>query len=480
MKKILSLVLVLMLAISSFALAEEKITVFRSGSNMPAPEDDAILPNIKAAMNCDVEWTVVSAEYNTQLSARLIGGDCADIFEVPYDLAPSFISQGLLLNLEPYLDKLPNLVANYSESALSNCYMNGGMYLIAGRPYIAYANHSIRRDWLDNLGLEMPTTLDELYNVLYAFTYNDPDGNGKNDTYGITGKGLMTFRSIFLAYGTMLPNNFIIRDGQVIYTSVDSKTKDAIAFIQKLVDAGVVDPEIMSNQSLEHIDKAISGKAGIVVQTFWEIFKQTYMDQILAINPNARWELMPGVEGPGGRYDEAMDPTAASGYFGINADLENDPEHLAKVLEMIDWMCTAEGQRATLFGMQGVHYELDEAGNILPLSELSKITYSWIYALCGRDDVPYLKAKFSYLLDEIDFCGNMKTLSLYNSKVTIPDGINVADINTYAEEELARFIYGERSLYEWDAYVDTMMNVFGVSAYLKSATEELTAKGFIG
>lgn len=49
MKKILSLVLVLMLAISSFALAEEKITVFRSGSNMPAPEDDAILPNIKAA-----------------------------------------------------------------------------------------------------------------------------------------------------------------------------------------------------------------------------------------------------------------------------------------------------------------------------------------------------------------------------------------------------------------------------------------------
>lgn len=114
------------------------------------------------------------------------------------------------------------------------------------------------------------------------------------------------------------------------------------------------------------------------------------------------------------------------------------------------------------------------------MSELSKITYSWIYALCGRDDVPYLKAKFSYLLDEIDFCGNMKTLSLYNSKVTIPDGINVADINTYAEEELARFIYGERSLYEWDAYVDTMMNVFGVSAYLKSATEELTAKGFIG
>ena len=42
----------------------------------------------------------------------------------------------------------------------------------------------IRKDWLDNLGLEVPTTLDELFDVMYAFTYNDPDGNGKNDTWG--------------------------------------------------------------------------------------------------------------------------------------------------------------------------------------------------------------------------------------------------------------------------------------------------------
>lgn len=47
----------------------------------------------------------------------------------------------------------------------------------------------IRQDWLENLGLEMPTSLDELYDVLYAFTYNDPDGNGVDDTYGITSAG---------------------------------------------------------------------------------------------------------------------------------------------------------------------------------------------------------------------------------------------------------------------------------------------------
>jgi len=480
MKRFLSLFIVLSLLLTSFALAEDTLNVFISGSGNPAVEDNALLPNIKAAMGCDIEWTVVSAEYETQLSARLMGGEAPDIFSVPYELAPTFVNQGLLLNIGDYLDQMPDFVANYSESQLDNCKVGGEIYLIAGRPYSAYADVSIRQDWLDNVGLAMPTTLDELYNVLYAFTYNDPDGNGKDDTYGLTGKGLAAFAPILRAYGTSIPNDFIIRDGEMVYTSTDPNFKEAITFIQKLINDGVVDPEIMSNQGSEHCDKAYTGKVGILVQSFWEIFKATYQEQILAINPNARWELMPGVEGPGGRYDQVYDATAASHYYGINADLANDPDRLALVLKMINWMCTEEGQRGTLFGTQGVHYELDENGNIVPLPELSKISYSYLYCLVGRDDIPYLKAKFSYLLDQIEYCGNMTTLPKYNSKVTIPDTINLADITTYAEEELTRFIYGERSIDEWDSYVETIMNVFGLSTYLDSAKAELTDKGYIG
>ena len=479
MKKTLSMLLALVLLLASFAYAEDKLTVFISGSGNPTAEDNVLLPNIIEAMGCDVEWTVVSAEYETQLSARLMGGEAPDIFTVPSELAPTFVEQGLLLKIGDYLDQMPDLVANYSESQLANCNVGGEMYLIAGRPYSAYANVSIRKDWLDNLNLAMPTTLDELYDVLYAFTYKDPDGNGKDDTYGLTGKGLGAFSPVFLAYGTTVPDTFLIENGELVYTSIDPDFKEAIKFIQKLINDRVVDPEIMANQGYEHCDKAYNGKAGILVQSFWEIFKATYMEQILAINPNAKWELMPGVTGPGGRYDQVYDPTAASGYYGINADLADDPEHLAKVLKLFNWMCTEDGQKGTLFGTEGVHYELDENGNIVPLPDLSKITYSYLYCLVGRDDIPYLKAKFSYLLDEIEYCGNMTTLAKYNSKVTIPESINLADITTYANEELTRFIYGERSLDEWDSYVDTILNVFGLSTYLDSAKAELTEKGYL-
>ena len=62
-----------------------------------------------------------------------------------------------------------------------------------------------RQDWLDKLGLKYPETLDDMKNVLIAFTNNDPDGNGKNDTYGYTAEkpssssGVTPFDWVFFA-----------------------------------------------------------------------------------------------------------------------------------------------------------------------------------------------------------------------------------------------------------------------------------------
>ena len=59
----------------------------------------------------------------------------------------------------------------------------------------------IRKDWLENVGMEMPTTWEDLYNVAHAFTYDDPDGNGVKDTYGLTGDGMGTLRYFFSSTG---------------------------------------------------------------------------------------------------------------------------------------------------------------------------------------------------------------------------------------------------------------------------------------
>ena len=204
------------------------------------------------------------------------------------------------------------------------------------------------------------------------------------------------------------------------------------------------------------------------------------MDQALEICPTAQWELMMGVEGPGGKYDDVYDSSNASAYFAINADLAGQTERLNKVLELVDFLCDEEtGQRLAAFGLEGTHYELDEAGNIVALPALNDVTYSFNYLICGRDDLPYLKAKFPYLDAQIDQCNAMTVLPIYNARVTVPEGVTASDIERYATEEVTRFIYGERSLDEWDAYVDTLYSVYNLQAYLDGATADLTEAGYI-
>lgn len=78
----------------------------------------------------------------------------------------------------------------------------------------------IRQDWLDNLNLQAPQTTDELYTVAKAFTDNDPDQNGKNDTYGIQltntsmGWGLAGAGGIEQAFG--LSDNWVKQDSKYV------------------------------------------------------------------------------------------------------------------------------------------------------------------------------------------------------------------------------------------------------------------------
>ena len=112
------LTLALCLPLAAVAEAEEEMTIvlFRSGNGMPAPEDDVILPGIEEALGVNVEWNVITAEYDTQLNVRLAGGNVPDIFEVPYLMAPTYARQGLLLDIEPYLDQMPHFKTGYKKS----------------------------------------------------------------------------------------------------------------------------------------------------------------------------------------------------------------------------------------------------------------------------------------------------------------------------------------------------------------------------
>ena len=114
----------------------------------------------------------------------------------------------------------------------------------------------IRQDWLDNLGLEVPRTWDEMAAVAEAFVTQDPDGNGEADTIGILGPsnsdhmnaiganqfGLDPLFSSFQSYPQYWLQD---EDGTVEYGSIQPETREALEKISKLYTNKLIDPEML-------------------------------------------------------------------------------------------------------------------------------------------------------------------------------------------------------------------------------------------
>ena len=486
MKKTLALTLALLVLLTALPVATgtaagEKIRIsyFAGGSGMPAADADVIRPLIEEALGIELEWNIVTSEYDSQLNIRLAGGTPPDIFAVNRTMMPIFAKQGLLLDLEPYLDRLHYVPQEFTQEELDRGRYAGKLYSFARRKYLNYANFHIRMDWLENLGLPVPTTLEEYRDTLIAFTNNDPDGNGKNDTYGYTGEGLSAFSPFYGAYGTTVPGQFMVKDGKVVYSTIDPATKDAIAYIKTLVEANVLDPEIMTNTSLAHQQKAFKGECGAIKLGFWEIIKTQYAEQIKALDPKADWQLIPAPIGPAGSFEGSTDAMSAPGYTAVSADLVDDPAKLDKVLELFDFLTDPNGgARLVQYGVEGVHYNLVD-GKVVATDKMNDLTYTFNYQLAGRDDLPYLLVKYPYSLAQLEFSERMPLIQTYNSLVTIPETVTHSDIARYSEEEVIKFIYGQRSLDEWDQFVDTLFKTYNLQDYLDQAEADLREAGLI-
>ena len=145
----------------------------------------------------DVLYDVDGSQADTKLAAAIMSGEYPDIIKTGSNGYVNYVYGGVIADITDVLDE-------YASDELKE-YLNadGGLAMsclkVDGRLYglpkmsSSYGSVSlmfIRKDWLDRLGLEVPTTMEELKEVAHAFTYDDPDGNGENDTYGLAISGV--------------------------------------------------------------------------------------------------------------------------------------------------------------------------------------------------------------------------------------------------------------------------------------------------
>lgn len=151
---------------------------------------------------------------------------------------------------------------------------------------------SIRGDWLDKFGMDKPYTIDEFYEASYAFTYNDPDGNGENDTTGFTTSNMWNMQDIFQAFDARMnhiadakpvwnPNTDIWEDSMI-----KPEMADCLEFLKKCFSEGVLDPECFAGIGGSGMRERVS--SGLYGGTFyWDSWVLSFENNVKKQNPDA-------------------------------------------------------------------------------------------------------------------------------------------------------------------------------------------------
>lgn len=289
MKKLLALVLALVLVLSaaSVSMAEEEPIVLHVGkqlnvASVSLPEGHTVEDNnyslqyIKERYNIEIVYDWLLADQEQKVSLVLASGEMPDAMKVNYTDYSHLLESGMLADLtDAFNAVIPGTILEetfklYPESIDMVTTADGKLMAVPNQGG-KFANGMlwIRLDWLKNLGLEVPTTLDELENVIRAFVEDDPDGNGEADTIGLaltdknmlTADGYMNYLNLCATIFGTFPGTWYLNDeGNVVYGSVEQGTRDMLELLAKWYAEGLIDPEFAARDDSELI---VSGKCGV-------------------------------------------------------------------------------------------------------------------------------------------------------------------------------------------------------------------------
>ena len=131
-------------------------------------------------------------------------------------------------------------------------------------------------------------------------------------------------------------------------------------------------------------------------------------------------------------------------------------------------------ERYDTLGRHNVIQYIDENGNVVVTDKIDEVSYSWQHQTMGRLEKDYMAIKFPEIKAEIDFAANLPRINSYNNFVEIPENRNQSDLIRYVDEETVRFFYGRRDLSEFEDFVNTLYETYGLARMLVYCdTEEI-------
>jgi putative aldouronate transport system substrate-binding protein len=334
------------------------------------PPNDKIMKEIEKLTNTKLEliW-VPDAIEDDRINAALASGKLPKIVTLT-DLRASSVLNSLKSDMfwevGPYIDEYPNL-REMNETVIKNIMVEGKLYGIYRERPLSRQGVAIRKDWLNNLGLSMPETVDELYQIAHTFTYNDPDQNGKNDTFGFTDRyDLMygTFKTLSSYMGT--PNEWGIVDGKLVPEFETEPYMKTMEYMKRLYDENLINRDFPITSKTQQQDLFIQGKAGIYVGNMVDAINMR--NAAMKLDQPFEIDILNRIKGPDGK-ERVWEGGGHAGMFVFPKTSVKTEQELKNILSFMDRMVEEDIVTLLEIGFEGIHYEKNRDGTYIKIEE---------------------------------------------------------------------------------------------------------------
>lgn len=470
-----------------------------------------------------MEITAVSgADSVTQRNLRLASGNFPDVFMLDWTSIMTFtdimqygVQEQILAPIdqyiEPYSENMGRILEEHPDFADAITATDGHIY---GFPRfsecyhcLAYPKFYIRQDWLDALNLEMPTTTDELKDVLTAFVTQDPNGNGQADEIGLLGG---TDFNLMLEYG-IIGNSFVTvkpdfwlytPDGENIDISVTTDAyRDGLIYLNDLYANGLIDPTSFTNDS-DQFAQTVRLEPYIVGMYCCDHIGMGYDNA--NVDEAKNYQIVPVLEGPDGVRQQSQN-SGEGQIQGFHAVMTVACENPEAVFRMIDHYFYDDYWNMYRFhGPEGTGWDYAEEGaknvfggpatyviNQLSSDESDALVTANGFAPGPQADLaefraaslPYVEGDALYqpenyeqriALDTMDLLNYIPDWNLQYSVFIDPENANeYADIqtnlNSYIRSATVQFIMGDRDPNndaDWETYLSEL-DGYQIDRYLE-------------
>lgn len=314
-----------------------------------------------------MQW-VPDASKEEKINAALASGSVADITSIAQlnnSSIRSGVTSGLFWDVEPFLSEFENL-QGIDPTILDGARLDGVLYGVPFQKILARYGVLIRQDWLDELGLEVPHTIEDLGEVAKAFAAGDPTGTGQSVTGFIDREESfkVAFRSLAGYFGA--GETFQLDDsGKVIPAIISDPWKEAMEWYRGVFEAGGVNQEFITTQKENQQQAIAQDKGGIVVTGLFEA--KNYVALAESINPDTsvKWTLINDITFEDVPRRIVSDTGGGvGGLLALSTQTVKTEEDVRRVLGYADALMTEEAHGLMTNGIEGTHYEIDSDGAV--------------------------------------------------------------------------------------------------------------------